>query len=91
MRWWREPTASGVFWRNFPDNIHPKTQTTPPSLIVTMNEDDEGSLFVSTAYRTNQKIDRRYSSEFRITKTEKPEATGRIRLRYEFGLRKSMD
>ena len=69
MRWWPEPTAGEIAWCNFPDNIHPKPKPRP-ALIVASKKDDDGLFFVSVAYGTSQKINRLYSGEFRIVKSE---------------------
>lgn len=82
MRWWLEPTAGDIVWCHFPDHIHPKPKPRP-GLIILTQEDDQGMIFVSVAYGTNQKTDRPYSGVFKISKSEHPAAYASAGLSYD--------
>jgi hypothetical protein len=83
---------SKIVWCHFPDNIHPKPKPRP-GLIVSTTEDEEGMIFVSVAYGTNQKNDRLYSGEFRIAQSEHPAAYTSAGLSYDtkFDLRNVLE
>ena len=82
MRGWPEPTAGEIVWCHFPDNINPKPKPRP-GLIVSTKEDNDGTIFVSVAYGTSQKIDRLYSGEFNISKSKHPDAYASAGLSYD--------
>jgi len=92
MHWWLEPTVGEIVWCHFPDNIHPKPKPRP-GLIVSTKEDDDSMIFVDVAYGTNQKTDRLYSGEFRISKRDHPAACASAGLSYDtkFNLRNVLE
>ena len=82
MRRWPEPLAGDNVWCHFPDQMNPKPKPRP-GLILLTKEDDHGFLFVTVAYGTSQKINRLYSGEFRITKSEHSAAYTSAGLSYD--------
>ena len=92
MRWWPRPTAGEIVWCHFPDNINPKPKPRP-GLVISTKEDDGGRIFVGVAYGTSKKIDRLYSGEFRIAKSEYPVAYASAGLSYDtkFDLKNTLE
>lgn len=91
-RCWPEPAAGDIVWCHFPDHVHPKPKPRP-GLILSVQEDEAGTIFVRVAYGTSQKTDRLYAGEFRIAKGEYPAAYEAAGLSFDtkFNLGKSLD
>lgn len=79
---WPEPTAGDVLWCHFPDHIQPRPKPRP-ALVVSVQLDGEGFIFVQVAYGTSQKTNRLYSGEFLISRAQHSTAYASAGLSYD--------
>ena len=92
LLWWPEPTAGGIVWCQFPDDINPWPKPRP-ALLLAVFDDDAPHFEVRVAYGTSQRTTALHRGEFGILRERNPVPYAAAGPSYDtkFDLRQAID
>ncbi|CAN5778093.1 hypothetical protein BH11PSE8_BH11PSE8_15510 [soil metagenome] len=90
--WWAEPTAGGIVWFHFHDDIRPRPKPLP-ALILAVFDDDAPQFLVRVACGTSQRTTTLHRGDFSILRDRNSAAYEAAGLSYDtkFDLRQALD